>query len=95
MEEKHAKLVSILIKTAIVIAFSIIAIILLWQYIQIAKLNATNDKLNAELSSATQQSSSLNNQKNEITNNYEEYVADYVRDKYNYTEKDEIIINKN
>lgn len=94
MTDNKAKTYSLLIKIGIGLILCVFAVILLSQYITLGNLNATNDKLNAELATLVKQDTELTNQKQEIDENYDEYVTDVARDKYDYTKEDEILINK-
>ncbi len=93
MKDK-AKFYSILLKSTIGVVIAIMMIVLLSQYITIAKLNKNKNNLNGELQTLTSQKEQLDNEYDKINSNYDEYVSDYVRDKFDYVDKDEILINK-
>lgn len=93
--ESKIKTYSLLIKIGIGIVAGIFAIVLLCQYITLAKLNNQNNSLSQEYETLVAQKSDLENQKQGIESDYENFVTDYARDQHNYTQEDEILINKN
>ena len=95
MTENKAKTYSVLIKTGIALIFCIFAIILISQYISLNQLNAKNNELTQQYQSLVKEDEELTKQKTQIEENYEDYVTDVARDKYNLTQDDEILINKN
>jgi cell division protein FtsB len=94
MTENKAKIYSILIKIAIGIVFSVLIIVLLYQYITLGKLNNKYDSLSNDYTALQAEKTDLEKQQKDIEDNYEEYVTDYARDKFNYTDEDEILFNK-
>ena len=94
MTENKAKTYSIIVKTAICVIIGLLAVILVWQYANINALNNQNQQLQAEYSALAQEHEDILAKKQAVENNYEDYVADYVRDNFDYTQQDEILINK-
>ena len=83
-----------IIKMIIYVAFAILILVLLAQYISMAQLNSKKAKLDAELNSTTSQYEKLNDEYNDINENYDDYVEDYVRDNYDYVEDGDVLFNK-
>ena len=83
-----------IIKMIIYVAFAILILVLLAQYISMAQLNNKKAKLDAELNSTTSQYEKLNDEYNDINENYDDYVEDYVRDNYDYVEDGDVLFNK-
>ena len=83
-----------IINFTIILAFAVIFIVLLAQYISIAQLNSRKAKLDAELKSTTGQYKKLNDEYQNISDNYDDYVESYVRDNYDYVEDGDVLINK-
>lgn len=95
MTQNKAKTYTIIVKAAICIVIGILAVILIWQYANINSLSRQNEQLQAEYTALSQEHQSIESKKQAVENNYDEYVADYVRDNFDYTQQDEILINKN
>lgn len=95
MTENKAKTYSLLIKIGIAVVLCIFAIVLLSQFVTIGNLTKQNSNLQQQYNSQTAEYDNLSEQKESIQDNYEQFVTDYARDKFNYTEEDEILINKN
>lgn len=88
------QLISKIIKISIGIIFAVFFVILLSQYITMAQLDAKQKNLDNELKTQTEQYDALNEQYRHIADNYEEYVTDYVRDNFDYSNEEDILINK-
>ena len=93
MERKY-RFYTNLIKVAVGIILAAFLAILLSQYITMAQLDKKQSSLDAELLASTKQQEDLNNQYNDINDNYDDFVENYVRDNYDYTNGDDILINK-
>ena len=79
MQENKMVFYSKLIKIAIGVAFAILLIVLLSQYIQLAKLNNQNNALQSEYSTALTNKNELTEKKNGIEADYNQFVEDYAR----------------
>ena len=98
MDEKKARLYTILIRVAIIVVFSAFLILFVYQYSNMIKLQSKSDALSAELAQSTQQNKEINDRINQIQDpdNEEEPSDEYVIDtahENGYIEDGETLIN--
>lgn len=95
IDEQKAKLISICIKVAITVVALTFFAILLSQYIMMSNLTKQNASLNAQLSNVSEQAQTVKAEYDNLTGDGKnEYYTDTARDKFDYTEDGEILINK-
>ena len=98
MDEKKARLYTILIRVAIIVVFSAFLVLFISQYSNMIKLQNQSDALNAELAQATQQNKETNEKISQIQDPdnedqpSEEYVIDTAHEN-GYVEDGETLIN--